>query len=123
MSELISRRSLLGHGLKAGVGLVVLKQLGPIEVLAYSGQTAQQPNNFSAAFQKLDEFIARHMQETGAPGLTLALASRDGLVRVSQYGFADVKAGQRVGPQTLFEIGSISKSFRSEEHTSELQSR
>ena len=111
MSDLVSRRSLLGHGLKAGVGLVVLKQLGPIEVLAYSGQTTPQPNNFNAAYQKLDEFIARHMQETGAPGLTLALASRDGLVRLSQYGFADIKAGQRVGPQTLFEIGSISKSF------------
>jgi len=111
MSELISRRNLLTHGLTAGVGLVVLKQLGPIEVVAYSGQTTQQPHNFNAAYQKLDEFIARHMQETGAPGLTLALASRDGLLRLSHYGFADIKAGLRVGPQTLFEIGSISKSF------------
>jgi CubicO group peptidase (beta-lactamase class C family) len=41
----------------------------------------------------------------------LALANRDGLVRVSNYGFADTKAGLRVVPETMFEIGSISKSF------------
>ena len=112
MSQLISRRSLLSHSLKAGVGLIVLNEfsLSPVNVLA-STQSNQQTERFKAAFQKLDQFIARHMQETGAPGMTLALASRDGLLRISQYGFADIKAGQRVGPQTLFEIGSISKSF------------
>ena len=62
-------------------------------------------------FARLDEFIARHMRETGAPGMTLALANRDGLIRVSTYGFADTKAKMRVEPETLFEIGSISKSF------------
>ena len=62
-------------------------------------------------FARLDEYIARHMRETGAPGMTLALANRDGLVRVSTYGFADTKAKLRVAPETMFEIGSISKSF------------
>jgi CubicO group peptidase (beta-lactamase class C family) len=62
-------------------------------------------------FAKLDEFIARHMHETGAPGLTLALANRDGLIRASTYGYADTKAGLKVAPETMFEIGSISKSF------------
>jgi len=62
-------------------------------------------------FAKLDDFIARHMHETGAPGLTLALANRDGLIRASTYGYADTKAGLKVAPETMFEIGSISKSF------------
>ena len=62
-------------------------------------------------FARLDEFIARHMRETGAPGMTLALANRDGLIRVSTYGFADTKAKARVVPETMFEIGSVSKSF------------
>ena len=62
-------------------------------------------------FAKLDEFIARHMRETGAPGMTLALANRNGLIRASTYGFADTKAKARVVPETMFEIGSVSKSF------------
>ena len=62
-------------------------------------------------FTRLDEFIARHMREISLPGMTLALANRDGLIRVSTYGFADVKEKARVVPETMFEIGSISKSF------------
>lgn len=76
----------------------------PLSALAQSA--AVQP-----VFARLDEFIARHMRETGAPGLTLALANRDGLIRASTYGYADTKAGLRVVPETMFEIGSISKSF------------
>ena len=62
-------------------------------------------------FARLDQYIARHMREVGAPGMTLALANRDGLIRVSTYGFADTKEKARVVPETMFEIGSISKSF------------
>jgi D-alanyl-D-alanine carboxypeptidase len=111
MSPLISRRNLLGHGVKAGVGLIFLNRFGlePVKVIAFSNEP--QEDRFKQAYQRLDEFIARHMREMGAPGMTLALASRDGALRVSHYGLADVKAGQPVGPNTLFEIGSISKSF------------
>jgi D-alanyl-D-alanine carboxypeptidase len=113
MSQLISRRTMLGGVVKTSVGLVVLNELGfdPQPVVALS-QTAQTvPDRLQSAYQRLDEYIARHMSEVGAPGMTLALADRNGLLRSSQYGFADVKAGIRVSPQTLFEIGSISKSF------------
>jgi CubicO group peptidase (beta-lactamase class C family) len=75
----------------------------------------EEANTQAAAMQpwlaQLDQYISRHMRETGAPGLTLALANRDGLIRVSTYGYADTKAGLRVVPETMFEIGSISKSF------------
>src|SRR5688572_2545187 len=72
----------------------------------FSQSAAVQP-----LFARLDEYIARHMRETGVPGMTLALANRDGLIRVSTYGFADLKAKARVVPETMFEIGSVSKSF------------
>ena len=108
--RVLNRRELITGGLKAGIGLVLLSDMvRPV----WAASTNYQPaaDHFQAAYQRLDEFIARHMNETGAPGMTLALADRNGLLRSSQYGFADVKAGMKVQPETLFEIGSISKSF------------
>jgi D-alanyl-D-alanine carboxypeptidase len=108
----VNRRQLIGSALKAGAGLVVLNQFDGIGEAVFGAASAQQDSKrFAAAYQRLDQFIARHMADVGAPGMTLALADRNGLLRSSQYGFADVKAAVKVTPQTLFEIGSISKSF------------
>ena len=100
----LSRRKFLSTSTKSALAITVLKSITPLNALAQSA--AVQP-----VFARLDEFIARHMRETGAPGMTLALANRDGLIRVSTYGYADTKAGLKVAPETMFEIGSISKSF------------
>jgi CubicO group peptidase (beta-lactamase class C family) len=100
----ISRRQFISSSAKSAVAVMLLHSFTPARVLAQAA--AVQP-----LFARLDEFIARHMRETGAPGMTLALANRDGLIRVSTYGYADTKAGLRVAPETMFEIGSISKSF------------
>ena len=110
---MISRRALLRNGFNAGVGAVVISQLPGARqpILAASANVQRAAERFQPAYKRLDAFIAQHMNETGAPGMTLALADRNGLLRTSQYGFADLKAGVKVGPQTLFEIGSISKSF------------
>ena len=108
MGNLISRRTLLGNGIKTGIALIAIRNART--VVATSHET-ESNGKFQPAFQRLDEFIARHMNETGAPGMTVALADRRGLLRESQYGFADVKSQLKVSPQTLFEIGSISKSF------------
>jgi CubicO group peptidase (beta-lactamase class C family) len=63
------------------------------------------------AFERLDAFVEQHMKENATPGLALAVTGREGLLRVATYGFADLKARRPVTPATLFEIGSISKSF------------
>jgi D-alanyl-D-alanine carboxypeptidase len=99
-----SRRQFLSNTIKTAAAVTVLRSV--VSASALEQSAAVQP-----LFARLDEFIARHMRETGAPGLTLALANRDGLIRVSSYGYADTKAGLRVVPETMFEIGSISKSF------------
>ncbi|MGH9873750.1 MAG: serine hydrolase domain-containing protein [Pyrinomonadaceae bacterium] len=113
MSVVISRRKLLSNGLKAGLGVAALGEvaLNSSSGIAWGQASKANSDRFQAAYQRLDEYIARHMAEMGAPGMTLALADRTGTLRASEYGFADVKAGIKVGPQTLFEIGSISKSF------------
>ena len=113
MTQRITRRKLLTGGIKTGIGLLLMKNLGVKAAprVLISQTTPPNDERFQTAYKRLDEFIARHMSETGAPGMTLALADRSGLLRTSQYGFADTKVGARVLPQTLFEIGSISKSF------------
>lgn len=100
----LSRRKFLSGAAKSAAAVSVLRSVVPARALDQAA--AVQP-----VFARLDEFIARHMRETGAPGMTLALANREGLIRVSAYGYADTKAGLRVAPETMFEIGSISKSF------------
>ena len=60
---------------------------------------------------RLDEFVARRMRADGTPGAAVALTDRERLLGVATYGFADVAAGTPVAPETLFEIGSIGKTF------------
>jgi len=110
MSPNISRRELLKNGARAAAALSVLPSLTG-EAEAQRRPRGPAVAQKAGALARLDEYIERHMHEAGAPGMTLALADRGGAVRVSTYGFADTKAGARVAPETLFEVGSISKSF------------
>jgi CubicO group peptidase (beta-lactamase class C family) len=112
----LSRRNFLSAGAKSAAGLAALGWLSSgVEPVLLASTVPQgaggRASALQPAFARLDEFVTQHMRETGAPGLTLALANRDGLLRVATYGLADVKTGARVQPETLFEIGSISKSF------------
>jgi D-alanyl-D-alanine carboxypeptidase len=63
------------------------------------------------AFACLDTFIEREMRTANTPGLVAALTDRERLLHIAAHGFADLAARAPVTPDTLFEIGSISKSF------------
>jgi CubicO group peptidase (beta-lactamase class C family) len=104
MTTKFSRRNFLSTGAKSALAVTLLRSVVPAKALPQAG--AMQP-----LFARLDDYISRHMRETGAPGMMLTLANRDGLIRASTYGYADTKAGLRVAPETMFEIGSVSKSF------------
>ncbi len=112
----LSRRNFLSTSAKSVLAVTVLRTIDTKGATVFINSTVPHAARLQAAavqplFKQLDDYIARHLRETGAPGMTLALANREGLVRASTYGFADTKAGARVVPETLFEIGSISKSF------------
>jgi len=113
----LSRRRFLSTTTKSAVAAITYTSLVSKgrDVLAASIETPQTNGGVAAdlkpVFKKLDEYIARHMVDMGAPGMTLALANREGPLRISTYGFADTKTSARVTPDTLFQIGSISKSF------------
>ncbi len=65
------------------------------------------------AFRRLDRFIKRRMRQANIPGVAVGVTDRERLLRISTYGFSDLARKIRVTPDTLFEIGSISKSFTS----------
>lgn len=69
--------------------------------------------NLAPAYAALDRFLEEKMQQANIPGMVVALTDREHLLRVSAYGFADIAMRAPVTPDTLFEIGSISKSFTS----------
>ncbi|HLL50099.1 MAG TPA: serine hydrolase domain-containing protein, partial [Thermomicrobiales bacterium] len=65
------------------------------------------------AFAQLDRYVEWQMAADNTPGLALALTDRERTLRVATYGFADLAARAPVTADTLFEIGSIGKSFTS----------
>jgi CubicO group peptidase (beta-lactamase class C family) len=77
MSQRITRRQLLGSGIKAGFGLALWKELnlGTVPAFAFTPAKAAFADDarFQPAFARLDEFIAAHLRDIGAPGMTLAL--------------------------------------------------
>jgi CubicO group peptidase (beta-lactamase class C family) len=60
---------------------------------------------------RLRPHVQRTMGVFGTPGLALALTSRRATLGVETFGAANLDSGAPVAPSTLFEIGSIGKSF------------
>src|SRR5260370_27371313 len=62
---------------------------------------------FAAELQAfLDEGVAQ-----GIPGLSAAIATRDGILWISAAGLANVQSHELIRPNMLFGIGSITKTF------------
>jgi CubicO group peptidase (beta-lactamase class C family) len=59
----------------------------------------------------LRDYIEQHRTAWGLPGMTVALVTRDGYEAILTSGFADIERNIPVGPDHLFQIGSISKMF------------
>lgn len=65
----------------------------------------------AAACTLVDRFVEREMAANGTPGLALAITDRSRLLAVRNSGFADLAANVPVQEETLFETGSIGKTF------------
>ncbi|MDX1992735.1 MAG: serine hydrolase domain-containing protein [bacterium] len=64
-----------------------------------------------AALMRLDQFITLRMREHNVPAVSIAMTDQERTVFVSVDGVADVAGRMPVVQDTLFEIGSLSKSF------------
>ncbi len=68
---------------------------------------------FKDAFRKIDRFIRQDLRASGVPALVVGVTDRERLLHVSAHGYADLDRKTPILPDSMFEIGSISKSFAS----------
>jgi D-alanyl-D-alanine carboxypeptidase len=59
----------------------------------------------------IDAAVRAELERSRQPGLTLGVTDQNETLVVRTYGVADVASQEPVTPETLFEIGSIGKSF------------
>jgi len=108
LAPLITRRDVLALGMgSAAAGGLPFGRAGA----APAPSTSRTREARAGALATLDRFIAGYREAMNAPGLALALADRDGPIRVCAYGYTHLQARIPVSTSDLFEIGSISKSF------------
>jgi CubicO group peptidase (beta-lactamase class C family) len=62
-------------------------------------------------FSLLEDFIFEKMSKTHLPGLSIAIVKNDEVVYSRGFCFRDLEYGLRATPNTLYGIGSITKSF------------
>jgi CubicO group peptidase (beta-lactamase class C family) len=67
--------------------------------------------DYVGAVGKLRAYAGLHIAQYGLAGMTVAVVDRDGFSATFQLGQANVERKEPVGPDHLFQIGSISKSF------------
>ncbi|MFH1079671.1 MAG: serine hydrolase domain-containing protein [Pseudomonadota bacterium] len=60
---------------------------------------------------RMNEVITKVMQEKHIPGLSIAISLPNGKIIEKSYGLANVEYNQPVETDSIFEIGSISKTF------------
>ena len=62
-------------------------------------------------FSTLEAFIFDRLAQTRLPGLSAALVQGDQVIWSCGFGFRDVAHGLAATPHTLYNIGSVTKSF------------
>lgn len=75
---------------------------------APSTQTAPRPEG---AFATAETAIRAEMEKAGIPGAAVAVVVGDTVVWTRGFGVANAETGAVVTPDTLFQIGSVTKSF------------
>ncbi len=94
----LTRRAFTGGALGATLGASLA-----------SPSIAQAAPGLIAAFAAIQRYGEAHRQFFNLPGMTLAIGMPDGARQTFNFGFANADARTPITPDTLFQIGSISK--------------
>src|SRR5580700_2649011 len=60
---------------------------------------------------EVDDYIKVRMEKEHLPGLSLAVLKDGKLVKLKGYGYADLELRVPALPETVFQVGSITKQF------------
>jgi CubicO group peptidase (beta-lactamase class C family) len=90
---------------------VVLDSVRPrgFEPESFAGKTANPLD--AGRVRRITEFVERHREAAGIPGVALALVEKDKIVFEGGFGVRELGKSAKVGAETLFMIGSCSKSL------------
>ncbi len=97
---MLSRRAFSGGAL----GLALTSQWT-------SKALAQSRPDLSGALAAIHAYGEQHRAFFDLPGLTLGLTTGDGLSTIFEFGAANADSQRSIAPETLFQIGSITKSM------------
>ena len=68
-------------------------------------------NDTAARLARAFDAIDRAAAASTAPGMVIGITDRSHTLRIGAHGYANLRSKTRVTPETLFEIGSVTKSF------------
>ncbi|HKV27814.1 MAG TPA: serine hydrolase [Candidatus Acidoferrales bacterium] len=91
----------------AGVMIALVCLLGAAPTARAQGDSQWT----SAQASSLDNFIDSAMHQWKVPGLAIGIVRGSSVVYLKGFGVRDIKTGERVTPDTLFDIGSCTKAF------------
>ncbi|MGH6965524.1 MAG: serine hydrolase domain-containing protein [Phenylobacterium sp.] len=101
----MQRRTVIGLGLAGGLALAASARAE--EVVDVEAVAAR----YREALEDIRAYAERHVEAYALPGLTVAVVVPGGAAAFMRFGRANVETRAPVGPDHLFQIGSISKSF------------
>jgi CubicO group peptidase (beta-lactamase class C family) len=106
----LSRRTLLRGAAATGLGTATAALLGRPGAAA---RAAPPPSTQAEDWSAFDQAVRAAMRTFGVPGAAVAVVRRDGIVHSQTFGVRDRAGGAPVTPNTLFRVGSTTKSMTS----------
>ncbi len=89
--------------LAVGAGLALTRKL-------FETSGSAKPASDSRSYESIDAYVKAQMRRLNLPGVSLAIVEGDKIVHVRGFGRARPH-GEAPTPQTLFPVGSVTKSF------------
>lgn len=77
------------------------------------GEDARGVSDGSAISADILDLVQQHREAAGYPGLAISVRRSGAIVLEAGFGTADLEQGTPVTPQSVFQIGSLTKSFTS----------